>query len=309
MIQPAILQSCKAGRIEADRRGDQVGVKPGVMRRSDDLGRSRRDAGSPPDRCTCNTPSAAASSKHSCPGRGIQFVARDLQARADSNNTDRPSGQRCVNSASKPSGGATTQAGRWDRHPASIRFATSSASMSVTSSAICGAIGVVDGWQVHRRSAPIVRLPSQRRRISLAGPSVSITRSGPSNTHASRVVSKCSRTPGRKPRAFRQIRRLRCLHSQKSEKMRVQQQPPPFAGRGCRRTQIRAATRVRDWRALRQTGRISRPAPRTRIRELQLPGEVAVDFHADADFAQLRACPGHWMSPHSRSICEVAGRL
>jgi len=32
--------------------------------------------------------------------------------------------------------------------------------------------------------------------ISLAGPSVSITRSGPSSTHALRVVSKCSRTPG-----------------------------------------------------------------------------------------------------------------
>src|ERR1700733_3375325 len=42
----------------------------------------------------------------------------------------------------------------------------------------------------------IVRVPSQRRRISLAGPSVSITRSGPSSTHALRVLSKWSRTPG-----------------------------------------------------------------------------------------------------------------
>ena len=45
------------------------------------------------------------------------------------------------------------------------------------------------------------------------------------------------------------------------------------------------------------------PAARSAIREvkdrvrLHLPGEVAVDLHADADFAELRACPCHGMSP------------
>src|SRR4051812_47334905 len=30
---------------------------------------------------------------------------------------------------------------------------------------------------------------------------------------------------------------------------------------------------------------------------LQLAGEVAVDFQADADFAKFRAGPGHWRLP------------
>ena len=61
MVQSYLLQLREARRVNPDRRGDQIGVEPAACAAAVISTRSRRDAGSPPDRCTCSTPSAAAS--------------------------------------------------------------------------------------------------------------------------------------------------------------------------------------------------------------------------------------------------------
>src|ERR1044072_358188 len=65
--------------------------------------RSRRAPGSPPDRCTCNTPSAAASWN-----TRAQVAVSSSSARPSSasglEQYGQPSGQRCVSSASRPRG-------------------------------------------------------------------------------------------------------------------------------------------------------------------------------------------------------------
>src|ERR1051326_3417030 len=65
--------------------------------------RSRRAPGSPPDRCTCSTPSAAASLN-----TRAQVAASSSSSRRSSaiglEQYGQPSGQRCVSSASKPKG-------------------------------------------------------------------------------------------------------------------------------------------------------------------------------------------------------------
>src|SRR5882757_8040513 len=65
--------------------------------------RSRRAPGSPPDRCTCSTPSAAASintrdqvAASSSPSRGSSASGLEQYGQ--------PSGHRCVSSASNPNG-------------------------------------------------------------------------------------------------------------------------------------------------------------------------------------------------------------
>src|SRR6516162_11219800 len=65
--------------------------------------RSRRAPGSPPDKCTCRTPSAAAS-----PKTRTQVAVSSSSSLASSasglEQYGQPSGQRWVNSASRPSG-------------------------------------------------------------------------------------------------------------------------------------------------------------------------------------------------------------
>ena len=87
--------------------------------------RSRRDAGSPPDRCTCSTPNAAASSNTLA-----QVAVSSSSARSSSasgfEQYGHARGQRCVSSASKPSGGGKVQPGRaaWScrQHPLCDEF-------------------------------------------------------------------------------------------------------------------------------------------------------------------------------------------
>jgi hypothetical protein len=50
-------------RIGQHAGGDEVAVEPGRRGVAHDLGRSRRTAGSPPERCSCSTPISAASAK------------------------------------------------------------------------------------------------------------------------------------------------------------------------------------------------------------------------------------------------------
>jgi hypothetical protein len=105
--------------------------------------------------------------------------------------------------------------------------------------------------------------------------------------------------PGSEPRTFRQFRCCTVIHRRRPNRSRDDQPPLPFRTKvavawnnvGCRC--FRAA-----WHAARSRAAVSQ----TRGYGLQLPGKVAVDFHADADFPQLRACPGHWVSPLSVSF-------
>ena len=58
-----------------------------------------------------------------------------------------------------------------------------------------------------------------------------------------------------------------------------------------------SAARRRTENQGRKPGRSVIHSSRRRRARLHLAGKVAVDFHADADFAELRAGPGHGMSP------------
>ena len=89
---------------DADARGDQIGVEPGLARVAAAIStRSRRAPGSPPERCTCSTPSAAASVN-----TRDQVAASSSSSRGSSasgfEQYGQPSGQRCVSSARRPSG-------------------------------------------------------------------------------------------------------------------------------------------------------------------------------------------------------------
>src|SRR5215471_6144653 len=66
-------------------------------------GRSRRAAGSPPERCTCSTPSAAAS-RQTRAQLAVSSSSTRLSSASGFEQYGQPSGQRWVSSASRPSG-------------------------------------------------------------------------------------------------------------------------------------------------------------------------------------------------------------
>ena len=194
---PARLAFSRASRasIEADRRGDQVGVQPGLVRRRGDLDqvaaarRARRRTGAPAAR-----PVAAASLEHARPGRWRparrlvfqrQRVGAIRDRPADSDASVRPAGR-----AAREPGGTGSMVSPPAAASPRVRPASRSRRPAMTArSAVNSAASSSTIW-------PTVRVPSQRCRISLAGPSASMTRSGESSTQAPRVLSKCSRTPG-----------------------------------------------------------------------------------------------------------------
>ena len=194
MIQPGFLQPAQPRRVKPDRGGDQVGVKPGIARRRDDLDQVAAGGGFAARQMDLQHAHCGRLTEHARPGRGVQFIAPIVQRqriraiRAGKRTAMRQLGQQAERRRN-------LRRGVRQAHT-TIRFVASSASISFTSPCDHARDRRCTARRVHRRSAPTVRVPSQRRRISLAGPSVSITRSGPSSTQASRVLSKCSRTPG-----------------------------------------------------------------------------------------------------------------
>ena len=178
MVQPSGLQPRRQRRpCTPDRRGDQVGVEPGLVRRG---ARSPRGRGATPARRLTGAPAArpaprprgTPAPRSPCPARRRSSSASGFEQYGHAR------GQRCVSSASSPraregAGGLRHVIG----HRTSIRFATSSASMAV------------DVGRDHRRRCGVTRRRARRRsgpraravaaaQISRAGPSVSITRSG-----------------------------------------------------------------------------------------------------------------------------------
>ena len=62
MVEAGIGEFAGQLLADPDARGDEVGVEPGFARRGAVRSTmSRRAVGSPPERCTCSAPSAAAS--------------------------------------------------------------------------------------------------------------------------------------------------------------------------------------------------------------------------------------------------------
>ena len=132
VIEPRLLEPREPGRVEPDRRGDQVGVEPGLARRGDDLDQvaaRRRLAAGQMDLQHAHRRRFA---KHARPGRGVQFVGPIVQGqrvgaiRAGEGTAMRQLGQQAERR--RNSGVA--------RAHATIRLVASSASMSFTSPSI-----------------------------------------------------------------------------------------------------------------------------------------------------------------------------
>ena len=194
MIEPDFLQPREAGAIEPDRRGDQVGVEPGVARGCDDLDQVAPRRGFAAGQMDLQHAHRGRLAKHARPCRGVQFIGAIVRVSAGSSNTGQARGQRCVSSASSPSGAGSSAVASAGSRTASassrVRPACRSRRLRSPRDRRCRA------RQAHRRSGRRCGCRRSGAGFRCAGPSVSITRSGPSSTHAPRVVSKCRRTPG-----------------------------------------------------------------------------------------------------------------